>query len=125
MLCRVLGVTESGDHSWPIRPPIRTDNDQKLLSQVHEAHQASQGRSGAPRIHVELREQGGVYFRRRVGRFMRQAGLRGKGKRKDKITTNSDHALPLADHLLNRNFDVQEPNTVYASDITSVPTGGG
>ncbi|UQN08027.1 hypothetical protein [Deinococcus sp. QL22] len=49
---------------------------------------------------------------------MRQAGLRGKGKRKYKVTTNSDHALPLADNLLNRNFDVQEPNTVYASDIT-------
>ncbi|GGK44190.1 transposase [Deinococcus malanensis] len=125
VLCRVLGVTESGYHSWRIRPHTRADNDQELLEKVHEAHQASQGRYGAPRIHVELRAQGVVCSRRRVGRVMRQAGLRGKGKRKYKSTTNSDHAFPLAENLLERNFVVKAPNTVYASDMTYVPTREG
>ncbi len=49
---------------------------------------------------------------------MTAAGLKGKDRKKYKRTTDSDHAHPLADDLVQRRFKVQEPNTVWAADIS-------
>ena len=49
-------------------------------------------------------------------------GLSGKAKKKFKATTNSKHNLPVAENLLNQNFVAEKPNTVWASDITYIPT---
>ena len=42
-----------------------------------------------------------------------------------KRTTNSRHSHPVAPNLLNRNFQVSKPNTVWVGDITYIPTGQG
>ncbi len=47
------------------------------------------------------------------------------GRRKFKATTNSNHSRPVAPNLLNREFEVGRPNTVYAGDITYIPTQEG
>ena len=39
--------------------------------------------------------------------------LRAKGKRRFKVTTDSKHGLPIAPNLLNRQFDVAEPDKVW------------
>ena len=56
---------------------------------------------------------------------MRNAGLRGKTKRKFKTTTTSQHSRPKTENLVEQNFDVANPNTLWASDITYVPTAEG
>src|SRR5271168_3614600 len=57
---------------------------------------------------------------------MRQNGLRGRGKRRFRVsTTDSNHALPIAPNLLWRNFTVAQANTVWAGDMTYIPTGEG
>jgi len=56
---------------------------------------------------------------------MASAGLRGKDRKKYKGTTTSDHAQPLADDLVQRRFKVREPNTVWAADISFLPTREG
>ena len=38
-------------------------------------------------------------------------------------TTDSKHKEPVAPNLLNRKFDVKEPNTVWVSDITYLRIG--
>ena len=48
-----------------------------------------------------------------------------KTKRKFKHTTDSNHKLPVAENLLNRQFMQNEPNRVWVSDITYVPTREG
>lgn len=53
-----------------------------------------------------------------VYRIMKENGIRSKRKPKWKQTTNSKHDLPVAPNLLNQNFDVKEPNTVWVGDIT-------
>nr|WP_084675363.1 DDE-type integrase/transposase/recombinase [Methylomicrobium album] len=63
--------------------------------------------------------------RRRIGRLMRQADLTCKTKRKFKATTHSQHDLPVADNVLDRQFKVMQPNRVYAGDITSIATQEG
>ena len=125
MLCRVLNVTESGYHSWRTRPHIRKHDNHALLGHISAVHQDSRGRYGAPRVHVELNERGVRCSRRRVARLMRSAGLQGKGKRKYKHTTDSEHALPVAENLVQRTFSVPQPNAVWAGDLTYLRTREG
>ena len=54
---------------------------------------------------------------------MRDLGL--KGKRKGKIkqkTTNSKHANPIAQNVLERKFDASKPDQKWVGDITYLPT---
>jgi len=66
----------------------------------------------------------------RLGRYrtrtlMREAGLRATWKRKFVSTTDSKHALPVAENVLDRQFDVAEPNRAWVSDMTYVRTAQG
>ncbi len=56
---------------------------------------------------------------------MKEKALKVKSRRKFKATTRSDHGRPVAPNLLERQFDVATPNTVYAGDITYIPTAEG
>ncbi|MCP4608285.1 MAG: DDE-type integrase/transposase/recombinase, partial [Planctomycetes bacterium] len=48
-----------------------------------------------------------------------------KRTKRFKVTTNSQHKYPVASNLLNRQFDVDCPNKVWASDITYLWTKEG
>ena len=63
--------------------------------------------------------------RRRISRLMRRSGLRAKGPRRFVRTTDSDHLLAVCPNLLNREFNVQKANCVWASDLTFIPTREG
>jgi putative transposase len=72
-----------------------------------------------------LDRQGQLVSRARIGRLMRQQGLRCKTRRRFRATTNSNHNLPVAPNHLNRQFQVAVPDRVYVGDITYVATGEG
>lgn len=61
----------------------------------------------------------------RVERLMRENNIVPKTVKKFKATTNSNHDYPVASNLLNRNFTVSSPNTVWVCDITYVSTDEG
>ena len=42
-----------------------------------------------------------------------------------RVTTHSDHKLPVAENLLNRRFEADQPNKVWLSDITYIWTQDG
>lgn len=56
---------------------------------------------------------------------MLEAGLRPKLTRKFKATTDSNHKLYIAPNLLKRQFNIVEPNRVWAGDITCIKTRKG
>ena len=79
-------------------------------------------------MHQELNDRAIPCGRNRVAKLMRTEGLRAKKKRQFRVTTNSNHAYPLADNLLARRFAVNEQcgvDQVWVSDITYVPTRAG
>jgi transposase InsO family protein len=45
--------------------------------------------------------------------------------RKFKATTNSKHGLPIANNLLEQNFEALLPNRAWVSDLTYIPTDEG
>jgi putative transposase len=125
-LCRVLEVSTSAYYSWQRRPLADHHVQDALLEQrIRELHQASKGRYGTPRLQAGLRAEGQRVSRQRISRLMRRNGLRAKGPRRFVRTTDSDHLLAVCPNLLNREFDVQDANTVWASDLTFIPTREG
>jgi Integrase core domain len=63
--------------------------------------------------------------RKRVERLMRQQGLRGRAPRRYRATTDSEHTLPVAPNVVERDFEVTAPNEVWVTDVTSVATRDG
>ncbi len=129
LMCRVLGVSRSGFYAAQRRTMSqRTRTDQRLRLHIRAIHRRSRETYGSPRVHAELREQGVRCGRKRVERLMRVDGLRAKRRRRFRRTTMSNHRHPVAANVLDRRFAVAEiaaMNTVWASDITYVPTHEG
>ena len=125
-MCRVLEVSRSGYYDWLHRPESRRSReDRVLLIHIRASHKRSRGNYGSPRVHKDLVEEGHKAGRGRVARLMRQEGIRGKQKRRFVVTTDSDHTLPVAPNILERQFEVEAPNRVWTGDITYLPTTEG
>jgi len=61
----------------------------------------------------------------RVARLMRENGIEAKQQRAFKTTTDSDHNLPVAPNVLDRQFEADAPNEKWTCDIISVYTKEG
>ncbi len=126
LLCRVLRVSRSGYYAWRVRRPSdRALEDERLRPKVVEAFKTGRGTYGSPRVLGELIAQGFDVGRRRIARLMRELGLRGLSPRKFRVTTDSDHEHPIAQNVLDRNFDARRPNEKWVTDITYVWTSEG
>lgn len=125
-ICRVLGVTRSGYYAWRRRPlGPRARESQRLLVAIQESWKRSGRNYGSPRVLQDLRAQGWRVGNRRVEQLMRNNGIQAKRKRRFRITTNSEHKRPVAPNVLDRQFDVKTPDTVWAGDITYIWTQQG
>lgn len=125
-MCDVLQINRSSYYAWKRRPETpRERADRVLLVHIRAAHKKSKCRYGSPRIHKALGKKGIRCGRKRVERLMRQNDIRAKGRRRFKATTDSKHSHPVAPNLLNRQFSVEAPNTVWAGDISFIPTKEG
>lgn len=125
-MCQVLNVSRSGYYSWLNREPSqRQITNEQLKLKIAEIYWQNSGRYGSPRIYRKFKKDGYHFNIKRIERLMKLMGLKAIQKRKFKRTTNSDHNLPLKKNLLNRNFIVTNPNKVWVSDITYIPTQEG
>jgi hypothetical protein len=58
VMCRVLGVSESGFYAWRKRPTCQREReDAQLTEEIRQEFHAHRGRYGSPRLHAELREE--------------------------------------------------------------------
>ncbi|MGB5406291.1 MAG: IS3 family transposase, partial [Thiogranum sp.] len=125
-MCDMMEVSCSAFYNWLKGPEsARSVEDRRLSEKVKKSHEQSRETYGARRIVKDLVEDDEVISRTRVGRLMKQQDLKSKSKRKFKATTNSNHSHPVAPNLLDRGFQVERPDTVYAGDITYISTDEG
>lgn len=118
-LCRVLGVSRSGFHAWQGRPPsARAVRDAQLSARIVAIHDANRKVYGAPRIWLDLKDEGERVGRKRVERLMRHAGISGLVVKKWKATTIRVPGVRVADDLLDRDFTASAPNQKWVADIT-------
>ena len=123
-LCAWLSVTPSGFYAWCKRPEsARARRDRHLKVLVHASFDASKQRDGSPRIHEDLLEQQERVSRKRVIRLMQEEQLKARVRKRFKSTTMSDHDLPVAANLLDRQFTAAAPNQRWVGDTTEFVIG--
>lgn len=124
-LCRVLSVSVSGFHDY-LRRHDRPDPDAALRADLHTIHAGSRCTYGRPRLVQALRACAHAVGHKRVARLMREESLYGKTKGRFKPrTTDSQHARPVVQNLLDRRFAVDSPAPAWVGDITYIPTREG
>jgi transposase InsO family protein len=127
IMCEVLEVSRSGYYAWADRPlSARAERREKLVEQIREAHEQSGGTYGSPRICAELAEQGIEACVNTVAKLMKEAQIRSIMHRQFVAhTTDSNHDLPVAPNVLDREFHADLPNQKWLTDITYIPTDEG
>ena len=126
VMCAVLTVSTSGYYAWRHRPEsVRAQSNRVLAEDIRRVHVASRRRYGSPRVHAALQAEGQRVGRNRVARLMRRHGIQVRSKRRFRVTTDSNHAFPVAPNLLDRQFTAPGANKVWLADMTYIPTGEG
>lgn len=126
VMCRIYDVSPSGYYAWCERPPSkRAREDARLELEIKAAHKRTRQTCGPDRLQRDLDEHGVHVGICRIRRIRNKLGIRCKQTKKFKVTTDSKHALPVAENLLNRQFKTLMPNAAWVSDITYIPTGEG
>jgi transposase InsO family protein len=124
--CRVLRVSRAGFYSWLKRGISKQASErQELLKEIKLIHKGSRGNYGSPRVQEALKKKGIHHNHKKVEKIMKENGISAKKKKKFKITTDSNHKLPIAENVLNRQFQTEVKDKVWVSDITYVSTEEG
>lgn len=119
-----MRVSRSGFYAWRKRPESNHScEDRRLRVQVRAAFEESKGRYGSPRIHRDLVELGIHISPKRVARLMQEEGLEARPRKRFKLTTMSDHDDPIADNLLDRQFEADAPNRRWVGDTSEFVIG--
>jgi len=121
--CRVLDVSCSGYYAAKkrVKSPVVCATTVHLKA----AFNASDRSYGSRRLVSTLQGQDIKIGRHKIMRLMREANLKPVWKKKFVNTTDSNHDLPVAENILNRQFNPAKPNQAWTSDITYIRTRSG
>jgi putative transposase len=99
--------------------------EKRLALEIRAAHKRNRETCGPERLQKDLAENGIMVGIHRIRKIRKKLGIRCKQTKKFKATTNSKHAVAVAQNLLEQNFAVSFPNKVWVSDITYIATREG
>ena len=126
-LCHALRVSTSGFYDWKKRkdapPTPAAKSRQKRRDLIEEIFNGSRKIYGYRKVHVILRKRGVACSPNTVHADCKRAGIQSVTKKRFRVrTTDSNHILPVAKNVLNRDFQAQRPNNKWLTDITYVAT---
>ena len=123
-ICQTLDISRSGFYRW-----LGQRNDRKdctlLRENIKRVFLESRKSYGSPRIYRQLKTEGIACGRHRVARLMQEDGIVARKHRKYKKPVSKQRIQPIADNILNRNFQVHEKDAVWACDVTYFWTRNG
>lgn len=126
LMSRVFDVSVSGYYAWAGRPPSkRTREEARLEVEIKAAHKRTRQTCGPERLQHDLADHGVQVGVCRIRRIRKKLGIRCKQSKKYTVTTDSRHTFPVADNLLDQQFEAAAPNSVWVSDITYISTDEG
>ena len=123
-ICRVLRISRSGFYEArqrSFKPKVVC----AVAAQVKATFVTNEHCYGSRRVMKALRSNGVSIGRHKVRRLMKQQDLRPIWKRKFVHTTDSNHNFPIAENLLNRQFNPEQINQSWVADITYIRTRSG
>lgn len=80
---------------------------------------------GSLRMTEELKSRGYKCSKNRIAKLMKENNIHSVTVKKYKATTNSKHSLPVAENILNQDFQAIRPNEKWVTDITYISTSEG
>ncbi len=126
LVSRVLGVSASGYYARMKRPVSkRAQEEARLEVEIRAAHKRTRQSFGPERLQCDLADNGIQVGVCRIKRIRKKLGICCKQKKKFKATTDSNHTLPVAENLVDQQFETSAPNRVWVTDITYIPTDEG
>jgi putative transposase len=119
-ICKTLGVSASAYyHRATGRRSARAVEDDRLAAAIERLHEANYGAYGYRRVWKALTRAGERIGRDRTRRLMTREDLRGAKRRgKPWRTTRADARASRRPDLVNRQFTVKAPNTLWVADLT-------
>jgi len=121
-----MDISRSGYYAFLKRPESELSKRQKeVLGEIRIIHKENYEIYGAPRITAVLNNKGIHVSKGMVGRLMSKNGIKSKTVKKYKATTDSNHDLPVAENILDREFTADIRDRKWLSDITYIGTDEG
>ena len=132
-ICRTLnkeregGFLSSRGYRDAKRRPMskRALRDSKLVAIVRRVHAENYGVYGVRKMWHALTRQGINIGREQTRRIMALAGVAGKRKGKNPVTTVKGKDVDTRPDLVQRDFKATAPNRLWVADITYVKTSKG
>jgi transposase InsO family protein len=125
-MCKVIKVNRSAYYHWISTGCIVKKVDTQLNELIKSIFIFGRNNYGTLPIQDKLLELYGLIIsRKRISSIMKYLNLKVKMKRRYKNTTDSNHNLPIAPNILNRDFYASNPDEKYVGDITYINTGEG
>jgi putative transposase len=128
-ICRALQLAPSTYYAAKRRvidPSARALRDAMLMPILFALWIANRKVYGAHKLWKAARRAGHDIGRDQVARLMRELNIEGISRRRKRVfTTIADPDALRAPDLVNRNFTAAEPNQLWVTDLTYVPTRSG
>jgi transposase InsO family protein len=121
-MCKCLRVSKNAYYYWlKSKDSIVVETAKSHLKRrIQFLFKDSKEIYGSHRIQKKLEREGLKYCRSYIGSLMKEMGLKSVLKRKFVVTTDSNHAFPIAKNVLNRDFDSFQIGEKWISDITYI-----
>lgn len=125
-MCRVLAVHFSGFYAW-LKEPLsqRALEDARQTDLIQQAWTDSGKVYGYRKLHDDLLDQGEICSENRVARLASLAGITAQIGYKRRPGRYGGKPAVVADNTLDRQFEVDAPDTVWVTDITYIKTHEG
>jgi putative transposase len=124
-MCEALGVSRSGFYGWLSRARSRRSrSDEVLGALVRQSFVGSDRTYGARRVWRDVLASGHDCGLHRIERLMRLQALRARPKRRGLPRDLGERSV-IADNVLDRQFQAEEPNQKWVADFTYLWTAEG
>ena len=126
LMARAVHSSRSGYYRWLKKPRSeQKQEDDRLVDLISEIQRRSRYRYGSPRVTEALHRQGYRVGHNRIARLMRENDLGRRVRKRFRSTTDSKHTHPVAENVVNRQFEVPRVNHTWVSDISFIATAEG
>lgn len=118
-MCRCLRIHPSGFYAW-LKNPLskRAQEDIRQTRLIEDAWQQSGKVYGYRKLHDDLLDQGETSCANRIARLARQAGIKAQIGYRRRPGSSGGKPSVVVGNTLNRQFDVDAPDTAWVTDIT-------
>ena len=121
-MCRTLQVHPSAYYKWLSCPESpRSIANKALIKLIRDYWESSEQTYGSPRIYRDLREAGATCSENHLARLMRLESIKAVHVLTKPRYISSKPSIVAESHL-DRQFEVDEPDKVWVTDITQIRT---